>query len=199
MNQKKGLWVIFVYCIFQFVNDKVLDFIFQHNYDGQKYFLSSYTLIEFIFLSLYLRRIIDNRLLKKIILFTSITFCVFLIFYFFIAKWDFFDSIPVGAESIVIIIFSVYYLFEQINKPKTLFIYNSPSFWIVFGFLIYLSGSFFIYLYANFVPLEEIHKFWFVTFILNTIKNILFSIGMIVSKYDTGENPYSKKNLHVLN
>ena len=59
-------------------------------------------------------------------------------------------------------------------------LYSTGEFWIIFGFLIYLAGAFFFYLYATQVPPEEFNNFWFVTFIFTTFKSIFFSIAFWV-------------------
>ena len=203
MNQKKALWVIFVYSVYSFINDTVfLGLLEGKIVNSEKIFVSLFTLAEFLFFGRYIYQIIENKRFKKIIIITSIVFCLFLIIYFFSVEFRFFDSVPVGTEAILVIAFSVYYFFEQINTPKTLFIYNTSSFWVVVGFLLYLAGSFFIFIYASYVPFDEIRKFWFVTFIFNTLKNIFISIGILVSYNNRNTNhpkPYINKHRHILN
>ncbi|MCS3802048.1 FlaA1/EpsC-like NDP-sugar epimerase [Chitinophagaceae bacterium OAS944] len=139
--------------------------------------LSTYTLVEFFLFSFFIWLIIDNRQFKKVIAAVSTLFIIFICYYFFTTKWNFFDSVPVACESILIFTFSLYYLFEQINKPRVLFIYNTSMFWIILGFLVYLAGSFFIYTFADNLDRDDRVKFWFIPFIFNTIKNIFFSIA----------------------
>ena len=139
--------------------------------------LSAYTLAEFFLFSLFIWLIIDSRQFKKVIAIVSTLFVIFICYYFLTTKWNFFDSVPVACESILIFTFSLYYLFEQINKPRVLFIYNTSMFWIILGFLVYLAGSFFIYTFADNLDKNDRVKFWFIPFIFNTIKNIFFSIA----------------------
>ena len=46
--------------------------------------------------------------------------------------------------------------------------------------MIYLSGSFFIYIFANQLPQNEVNLYWSFTYILSGIMNILFSIGILL-------------------
>jgi len=46
--------------------------------------------------------------------------------------------------------------------------------------LLYLAGSFFIYIYASQLNQEEILKYWIFTNIFSIIKNILFVIALAV-------------------
>ncbi|HVT85373.1 MAG TPA: hypothetical protein VHD35_09215, partial [Chitinophagaceae bacterium] len=55
-----------------------------------------------------------------------------------------------------------------------------PCFWFVIGILLYLGGSFFINILANHLSTEEVAKYSSVTNIAEVIKNILFTIAMIM-------------------
>jgi hypothetical protein len=174
-TKRKELWVIFIYSIYSFLNDVILFNL--ANKVTTRLLLSTYTLAEFFLFSLFIWLIIDSRQFKKVIAIVSTLFVIFICYYFLTTKWNFFDSVPVACESILIFTFSLYYLFEQINKPRVLFIYNTSMFWIILGFLVYLAGSFFIYTFADNLDKNDRVKFWFIPFIFNTIKNIFFSIA----------------------
>ncbi len=66
------------------------------------------------------------------------------------------------------------------NDQNNLFIYNDYRFWMVLAFMIYLSGSFFIFLFANQIPDSQILQYWMFTDVFYTLKNIFFSIGILV-------------------
>lgn len=170
----KGLWVIFFYCVLVALNDNILFLVIPDSYSS--YLFSIFTLVEYLAFSLFLLFHSDNKRLKQFLLAVFLLFSIFIGVYFLIVPFDFLDSVPVGVETILVIGFSVFFLYEQVNKSNVL-LYNTSAFWIITGFLIYLAGSFFIYLYANQVPIEELKKFWFITFIFTSIKNIFISIG----------------------
>ena len=46
--------------------------------------------------------------------------------------------------------------------------------------MIYISGSFFIYIFANQIPKDEFALYWSFTYIFLGIMNILFSIGILI-------------------
>jgi hypothetical protein len=121
---------------------------------------------------------IKSKNLKKIISLLSITFIVFIGTYLIIARHQKIDSISIGIETILILVYSFYYLYEQMNNTDNLFIYNKYEFWVIIGFLIYLAGSFFIYIYANQLDPKFIYNYWFLTNIFYIIKNVLFAIGI---------------------
>jgi hypothetical protein len=62
--------------------------------------------------------------------------------------------------------------------------------------MIYLSGSFFIYLLVNYIPSAKVAFYWQFTDLFIFLKNIFFIIGILVfvlqSKFT---NPYLK-NFH---
>jgi hypothetical protein len=64
------------------------------------------------------------------------------------------------------------------NEMEEIFIYNTYQFWIIIGFMVYLGGSFFIYIFANVVTAKTRHQFWFLTYVFYIVKNILFTIGL---------------------
>ncbi|HUQ66974.1 MAG TPA: hypothetical protein VM101_12515 [Flavitalea sp.] len=159
--------------------------------------LSAFTLIEYTVFSYVLYSIIDNRIFKGIILVSSAVFFVFSIFYFFTVKNNTFDSLPASIESILIVAFSVFYLFDQMNKPQVIFIYQEPNFWFVVGFIIYFSGTLFLFIQASNLTKEVRDNFWKINYFCNIIKNILFAIAFSTKKsknlQQTFENPFENE------
>lgn len=173
----KGLWVIFFYCILVAVNDIYLFEVVPEAHFNIVF--STFTLLEYLSFSLFLGYHSENALFKKLLTIVFVLFSVFICIYFLITPFDFIDSVPIGVETILVIGFSVYFLYEMVNKTNTL-LYNTTEFWVITAFLIYLAGSFFIYLYANQVELDELQKFFFITFIFTSIKNIFIAIGFLL-------------------
>ncbi len=137
-----------------------------------------FTVCEFIFFAFFLRFHIKNKTVQKLILASTALFVLFAISEVFIIKLSGLDSVLIGVESIVIIIFSFYYLYEQMNDVSDQFIYNKFHFWITVGIMIYLGGSFFIYIFANQVDKNILQQWWIITVILYIVKNIFFVIAI---------------------
>ncbi len=91
-----------------------------------------------------------------------------------------FDSIPIGVETILIFIFIFFFLYEQLKDVKDLPIYSHYFFWISIGLFIYLGGSFFIYIYANTLSRQETDQYWFFTYVVEIIKNLLFTAAVVI-------------------
>jgi hypothetical protein len=78
------------------------------------------------------------------------------------------------------LIYSAYFLYELLNNQHHLFINEDYRFWMVLAIMIYLSGSFFIYLLANQIPNAQLKRYWMFTDVFYTLKNLFFLIGIIV-------------------
>lgn len=126
-----------------------------------------------------------------IIIIASLFFLLFQVIYFFSTHKKKFDSIPIGIETILIFIFIFFFLYEQLKDLKGMPIYDHYFFWISIGLFIYLGGSFFIYLMANSISDEELIKYWFFTYIVEIIKNLLFATAVVIYS----KNP-DRKNLN---
>ena len=162
------------------------------------------TLLEYSFFAVLIYQQLKLRTSKTLVIILSIVFILFQVFYFIghdkkiiealpLFLQDFFgwldipsyrksfDSIPIGVETIFIFIFIFFFLYEQFKDVKDSPIYSNYFFWIAIGLLIYLGGSLFIYLMAsNLLTNEEIDQYWFFTYIVETIKNILLTAAVIV-------------------
>ncbi len=122
----------------------------------------------------------QKKLIKQVLLVTSILFYIFFTIYTLTVKVNELDSVSIGIETIIILIFSFYSFYEMLNDPKVTFINNDYRFWIIIGMVVYLAGTFFIYIYADTVTIRELAKFLFLTYVFYIIKDIFFVIGIIV-------------------
>ena len=128
------------------------------------------------------------------------TFIIFnLLFPYLIKDIKAIDSIPIGIETIIVLTFSFYYLYEKTNDTTTLYIYSTFSFWIVIGMVLYLAGSFFIYLFASSLSKQEVNKYWVVTNFLSFLKNVMFAVAITVNSKPTKKMPISDFELSSLN
>ena len=145
------------------------------------YFLFGfYTIFEYTVFAYLIFLSIQSTFFKKLIKIFSVFFAFFIICYYAFFPVQTIDSIPIGIETILILIFSFYYFYEQMNDFATsTFIYNKPSFWIIVGMMLYLAGSFFIYIFANKAHNDLLDKYWFLTYLFYILKSILFFIGIL--------------------
>ena len=152
--------------------------------------LSVFTLVEYSVFSYVLYSVIISRLFRGVILISSVVFFVFSIYYFLTVKNNTFDSLPASIESILIVAYSIFYLFDQMNKPQVIFIYQEPHFWFVVAFIIYFSGTLFLFIQASNLTKEVRDNFWKISLISLIIKNILFAIAFSTKKGKNLQQPF---------
>ena len=161
-------------------------------------YYQSFTFFEYLFFTGVFYFAIKNLRARKAILILSLLFSAFQIIYFFTAKYKRIDSIPIGIESILILIYIFYFFFEQLKEPKGKHLWENYFFWFATGILIYLSGSFFINILANVMEKNEMDSYWFLTYIADIIKNIFLAIGVLVMAKQSHNHEKLKKNIPYL-
>ncbi|HVZ57073.1 MAG TPA: hypothetical protein VG870_10480 [Chitinophagaceae bacterium] len=83
-------------------------------------------------------------------------------------------------ETILVYIYIFYFLYEFFVTTNNDYVYNNHCFWFAIGIMIYLGSSFFLYILANNISQEVHDRYWFITYIAEIIKNILFSAAIVV-------------------
>lgn len=53
-----------------------------------------------------------------------------------------------------------------------------------------MTGTLFVFIYGDSLPPEEQDKYWVINLVFNTVKNILFSIGIFIKQPKEQLNPY---------
>lgn len=183
-NNEKKLWVFFTYVVLSLLTD-ITNGSLPENSPTRFYFFSLFTLTEYTLFSFFLYLNFKSIRLKRLILGLLPLFGG-LVLYSILSKSksNNFDALPASIESIIIIIFCVCYLFEQIRDMEVSFIYSSKVFWIVVAILVYMSATFFLFVSAEFFTLEQRRAYWFINSISNLLKNILLTIAFIIPNYE---------------
>jgi hypothetical protein len=152
------------------------------------YIWSTFTFVEYSIFTYILWINIRWSPLRKFIVIISILFIVFTTVFNIATNFDKIDSIPIGVETILLLVFSFYYLYEQMNESSELFIYSKYQFWIVIGFMIYLAGSFFVFLFANKLAENDVIKrYWFLTNCFYVLMNVLFIVSFFIHNKKRGK------------
>jgi hypothetical protein len=170
----KILWLIVFYCFFNSFSNLLSSFYFKN--ESQYFLLVLFTSTEYLIFSSIFLSIIKKKQIHYLIYALSLIFIAIVLYNFHPEKG--FDSLSIGVETIFIILFVFYYLYEQMNDLSDSFIYNRYHFWIAIGILLYLGGSFFIYIFADKIDAHILDDYWFLTYVFYIIKNIFFSIGI---------------------
>ncbi len=96
---------------------------------------------------------------------------------------DAFTSPLDGIKGVFTITLCIYFFYDQLKKTDSFLLYTTQTFWIVIAFLIYIAGTFFLYLLAQ----NQIHEKSFQNNyeIINSsfiiIKNILLCVAMTMA------------------
>jgi hypothetical protein len=119
----------------------------------------------------------------------SVAFFVIAIINFSHGGTSNFDSLSASVEAILIIIYSLLFLYGQIKDPAILFVYNTKKFWVVSAFFIYFSSTLFLFLYAATFTKQEHNNYWYINNLFDIIKNILFCIAFTMKTSSKPRNP----------
>lgn len=123
----------------------------------------------------------------------SSLFATFLIFFYYAVKIKRLDSVPIGIESIILMVFIVGYFYFQFKNISAQNIYDTYSFWIVLGILIYIGFTFFFNILANNLNNEHFAKYYYYSYLGDILKNIFFSVAIIYIAKNSLKNE-SKNN-----
>lgn len=167
--------------------------------ETKSFYQGFYTFFEYSVLSFFFWKNINSKKVKHFIFITSILFLVFQIIYVSIIKVKRLDSIPIGIETILLLIYILYFFYQFSKDLGTSYIYNHYAFWIAVGILIYLGGSFFFFILIDYLNTDEVEVFGNMTFVAEIIKNILFATGIyIYSKYPFKNKPEKQESIPFL-
>jgi hypothetical protein len=92
-----------------------------------------------------------------------------------------FNSHARTTEALMMLMLSVYALYRFYTKEEDIFIEKSPEFWMVIAILVYFSGALFSFLLSTEILSERPERFyssWILHNTSNSIKNILFAVGI---------------------
>lgn len=185
-NTAKEIRVVFFYCLYAFINDclitKVLNRLEVKN-NSVFVLLSLFTLVEYLLFSIALYVVLKKRLFKNFIRVSTVFFIAICIYQFYLdSHKSAIDSLSITLEYILLIIFCLFYFFQELNEPNATFIYSSHRFWIALGILIYSTGTFFFFMQSGHLSDEQFDKWAPINYVFTLIKNALFGIAILIKK-----------------
>ena len=193
-NKDGGLWVIFLYCLFSFFADGAYNH-FKHKPDYFFFIYSSFTIIEYSLFSLFIYLTFKEKIFKYILIICSLFFYAIAILNIIHKNQESFDSISASLESILIIVYGIFFLYEQVKDPSVFYVYYSKKFWVIMACLLYLSSTLFLFIYAATFTRPDQSTYWVINNVFDTIKNLLFAISFIMKK--DKKQSYPLENLYV--
>lgn len=124
-----------------------------------------------------------KAILKKIVItLTVITSC--LVIYDAFSIWNF-PSISNTALSIFLIISSLIYFYQLLNRQEFIYIEKQGLFWINAGVLFYSAVNIFFFMIINQLPKEIQINVFMIHSTTNIIANLLFTVGLLCQPQKT--------------
>lgn len=145
---------------------------------GKKNYYLIYTSLEYLSLAFLIFFVIPNSNFRKVITALSALFIAFLLVYYSIEDYKRIDSIPIGLESLLLIIYVIYFFYLSFKKANNENIYNNFPFWLVTGILLYVSFTFFFNILANNLDHQNFKKYFYYSYCGDILKNIFFTIAI---------------------
>lgn len=146
------------------------------------YLFHIYVLTEFFFISWFYYELFKKYISPKIIPVVYLIFVIFSLVDTFVWHNPFtFNSYAKTLECIIIVSYTVFYLYKTFDEFQDEDPSDTPIFWINAGFLFYFSGCLFLFTFSNFILTQgkpmgmvvwAIHAFFII------IMYALISIGL---------------------
>lgn len=183
-SKERSVWVIFLYTVYCLVNELISYYLQAIDSYYILHFFATFTLVEFSFISYFFYKLFKvNPILRKIITLSWILFTAYgttkIVFSHELETWD---SLQIGIGSLLILLYSSYFLFSKIKSGQTLEIYTTFHFWVAVTFLIYFSGTFFLNIMTQ--AMRKNPDYQLIYFVINNgfniLKNVLLAVAMVM-------------------
>lgn len=141
-----------------------------------------FTILEYTLLCYFLYSILTTRVLKRILVYLSISFYFVCFYDGLYSKSRTFDSLPSGYSALLLIFFSLFSLYELLRSADQSFVYERTKFWFTTAYIIYFSGTFFIFISAqgNFENPIYFSFFQSLNDFFTIARNIMFGLAFII-------------------
>jgi hypothetical protein len=94
-------------------------------------------------------------------------------------RHDFLDACTT-VENISFLALALYYYYEQVIKASSPLVYQEPRFWVVTAYLIFIAGTFFLFLYIPSLHRGEELKYYVLNYVFLIIRTVFLSIAMFM-------------------
>lgn len=145
---------------------------------------ASYTIIEFFFFCWFYYLLFPaGEIIKKIVPYIFISFTLFAIIDFYIINQHLsFDSLVSGIEALIVIVLCGYYLFYQVSNTRDMMVYGTFNFWVIVAFLLFISGTFFLYIMTANMGKDPMFRYYYfiINLSFNILKNSFLCIAMVM-------------------
>lgn len=186
-----------IYIAYGILSDSIINPLLTTAVDSVFTGFRIFTIVEHILVASFFYQIIGNVRARKLILSFSMLFLLYSIFDFISSGTKTFDSIPVAISSLILIIYAIYYLFEEIQTPNSFFLYSTPTFWAVVGIIFSFSGTFFVFIFSqkNYSNPDFKSTYSLIVSSFSIIRNIFLIVALIIKPPKTQPKKKPAPNL----
>lgn len=146
-------------------------------------FVHLYLLVSLGFYSVIYYYLILNMTLKRIVIILSIM--TLITFLYNALKLLSYPTISNTALSILLIILSLVYFYQLLNRQEYVYIEKQGWFWINAGILFYSAVNIFLFMLFNQIPKDLRANILIIHSVTNIIANILYSVGLFCKPQKT--------------
>ena len=162
------------------------------------YFWASYTIVEYSFFAFFFYTAFKNKKSKYIPVIGTLIFYGIVSVTFYQKGTKSFDSVSASMEAILMIIYSIVFLYIQITSPEIIFLYTTKRFWVVIAIFLYFSSTLFLFLFAAGFASPQSSSYWIINNLFEILKNALFCISFAIKKSDANQNSIKHYNPDLL-
>jgi hypothetical protein len=140
-----------------------------------------YTLMEFLCILYFFRQLLERKykMLWNCFLLLFVASFVVLGIEWMVYENRKTDSYLTVIETLLVFAGSVIWFKDIFKYAKLASLWNSPAFYFISGFILYFSGTLFLFLMSDFVfTSKEMSKYWIINVILTLLLNIILLIGI---------------------
>ncbi len=148
------------------------------------YFWASYTIIEYSLFAFFFYTAFKDKKTRYIPIIGTLLFYGIVFITFYEKNTKAFDSLSASMEAILMIIYSIVFLYSQITSPEIIYLYSTKKFWIVIAIFLYFSSTLFLFLFAADFTNPQNSSYWVINNLFEILKNIIFCISFAMKKSD---------------
>ncbi|HVW95661.1 MAG TPA: hypothetical protein VHA56_06815 [Mucilaginibacter sp.] len=135
--------------------------------------------------AIYYYALVSTPLKRAVIVLVSISLLIVVYCLIFINNiWEY-PSTSNTVLSLLVIVFSIVYFYQLLNRQEFIHIEKIGLFWINAGLLFYFSINIFLFMLFKRIIQVHLEEYYMIHNVTNTIANILFSIGLFCKPQKT--------------
>jgi len=185
-----------LYCVFSISAEPIGLYLVDEK--DKFYFWAGFTIFEYTISSYFFYLTFKKKKIVYIPIIGTLIFYLIVGVSFYNKNLKGFDSISASMEAILVIIYCIVFLYDQITNPEVMYLFNTKKFWIVIAFFLYFSSTLFLFLFAASFTKEEHSNYWVINNFFDILKNTFFCISFAMKKSDSNQNSIKSFNPDIL-